>query len=105
MSKSEKLYKDSPKMERDKESGNMKVAKKGISKPTQADAEDMGIAGDGVNGHPAEMPVNVHQVDEVQKRHTVEVKDMHKRHQDEMKDLHKRHVKEISKTFDSSEKE
>lgn len=90
MAKSDKLYSKSPKIEKDGD------GKPGISKPTEADAEDMGIGGDNLQGDQDQMPV---QVEQMHKRHSTEVKDMHKRHEDEAKDVHKRHQKELKKTM------
>lgn len=117
MSKSEKLYKNSPSLKRG-EDGDV-----GIKKPSEADAENMGVAGDTNENSPGEMPINVHQAAErhdmhhkhvhehlqmhgrheqehmtgkeekgnMHKKHETEMKDMHGRHQEEMKSLHKRH--------------
>lgn len=90
MSKSDKLYSKSPKIEKDSE------GKPGIKKPTEADAEDMGIGGDDVEGNQTQMPV---QVEQMHGRHSKEAKDMHARHEGEMKDMHKRHAKEMKKTM------
>jgi hypothetical protein len=91
MAKSEKLYKDSPRVERDKESGEV-----GITRPSEADAEDMGIDGNPLPGGGDGMPV---QVEQMHDRHKKEMSDMHKRHEDEAKDMHKRHQKEVSKSM------
>lgn len=88
MSKSSKLYKDSPTVDRDEE-GTV-----GIKKPSKADAEDEGLEGNPLPGAGDGMPV---QVEEMHKRHIKEMSDMHKRHEDEHKDMHKRHQKEIKK--------
>lgn len=97
--KSNKLYKDSPEIQKD-DDGKAKV---GIKKPDQADAENMGVAGDNADGDPSEMPIEVKQMSDAQKRHAVETKDMHKRHEDETADMHKRHLKEISKVLSKKE--
>lgn len=94
MAKSDKLYSKSPKIEKDGD------GKPGISKPKEADAEDMGIGGDDTEGNQTQMPV---QVEQMHKRHSTEIKDMHKRHQDETKDAHKRHEKELKKAMGHSD--
>lgn len=100
MARSAELYKDSPSLKRDKDSGKM-----GVSKPSQADAENMGLAGGPMPGTPGEMPVALHgAVVDMHDRHEVERKDMHKRHEDEVKDMHKRHLKEVSKLLKGDEK-
>lgn len=109
MAKSSKLYKGSPSLKRDEESGKVQVKKSedkpdgGIKDPTEADGEDMGIAGDNLTGDQAQMPVDVQQVGDTSKRHSTEIKDMHKRHQDEMSDMHKRHLKEVKNIFSKKE--
>lgn len=87
--KSAKLYNDSPSLKRDKESGSV-----GVHKPSEADAQDMGIEGSELPGGGDGMPV---QVEQMHGRHETEMKDMHKRHEDEHKDMHKRHLKEHKK--------
>lgn len=91
MSKSNKLYKDSPKLERDDESGKV-----GIKKPTKADGENIGTEGDAIPGSEGDMPIDVHQAErnEVGKKHVQELKDMHKRHDAEFEAMHKRHSSE-----------
>lgn len=81
MTKSARLYKDSPSIKKD-ENG-----KPGIQKPTQADAEDMGIADSA-----SEMPVNIHQsMSEMLERHSNELKDMQKRHSKEADGIKEKH--------------
>lgn len=99
MAKSDKMYKNSPTVKRD-ESGKV-----GIKRPSEADGEDMGTAGDNVAGDQGSMPIDAEQVEQTHDRHQTEMKDMHKRHQDETKDMHKRHAKEISKHFGKEGKE
>lgn len=78
MPKSDKMYKDSPSVKKD-ENG-----KPGISKPSQADAENMGTSGDAMPGSAGVMPVDVHQkTSEMMDRHHAEIKDMQKRHSKE----------------------
>lgn len=79
--KSEKMYKDSPKIEKDEE------GKPGIKKPTQADGENMGVEGNPAPGSDGEMPIDTHE----------KMQDMVERHASELKDLHKRHGKEHEK--------
>lgn len=97
MSKSSKMYEKSPSIKKNEE------GKPGISAPTQADAEDMGVAGNPLPGSEGEDNIAVQQVSETHKRHAVEMKDMHKRHVDEVGDMHKRHLKEIAKVFEKKE--
>lgn len=92
MSKSGKLYKDSPSLKRDEESGAV-----GVHKPTPADGENMGVeGGPGLPGGGEGMPVDA-QMSDMHGRHEREMSDMHKRHEDEHKDMHKRHHKEAKK--------
>lgn len=92
MAKSDKLYKDSPKIEKDGD------GKPGIKKPSKADGENMGIEGNPQPGAGDGMPVPVDEkMEEMHGRHTREMKDMHKRHEDEHKDMNKRHMKEAGK--------
>lgn len=86
MAKSDKLYSDSPSLKRDKDSGEV-----GIKKPSEADAQNMGIEGSELPGAGDGMPV---QVEQMHGRHEKEFKDMHARHEAELKDTHKRHLKE-----------
>lgn len=94
MSKSDKMYAKSPKIEKDKD------GKPGIKKPEKADAEDMGVS-DNTN----EMPVDAHEQERqsMHKRHEEELKslqdghhkavgDMNSRHEKDLKEMHKRHA-------------
>lgn len=87
MSKAKKLYKDSPSIEKDED------GKPGIRKPSQADAEDMGLAGSPAGeGSEGEMPIQVHQkMTDMLERHQNELKDMQKRHSKEADQLHTKH--------------
>lgn len=69
MAKSDKMYKDTPKMERNKE------GKMGVKKPSEKEEKEApeNTGTDGMEVH---------------------VKDMHERHANELKDMHKRHEKE-----------
>lgn len=89
MSKSGKLYSDSPSLKRDDKSGAV-----GVKKPSEADGENMGVEGAPLEGAGDGMPV---QAEQMHKRHETEMKDMHKRHEDEHKDMNKRHLKEHKK--------
>jgi hypothetical protein len=102
MAKSDKLYDKSPRLKRDKESGEM-----GIHKPTEADAENMGVAGNPLpTDGSGEIPMEVHQaMASMHDRHSKEMKDMHKRHEDEHKDMHKRHQKEVKHMMKKDSKE
>lgn len=92
MSKSDRLYSKSPKVERDTD-GEVK-----IKKPAEATKEDIGLSGNPLpeTEGEGEMPIAVEQIHD---RHQREMKDTHKRHEDEIKDMHKRHHKEISKAM------
>lgn len=96
MSKSEKLYKDSPAITKDQD------GKPGVTKPTKADGENMGIEGNDIEGAGDGMPVKTQ---EMHDRHQKEMKDTHKRHEEEIKDMHKRHAKEHTKVMSGSESE
>lgn len=117
MSKSNKLYSDSPSLKRG-EDGEV-----GVQKPSEADADNMGVGGSDEQGDPAQMPIDTHQEGErremkhrhvgehlaqhhrhetehsthkgdkaeLYKKHEAEMADMHKRHQEEMASMHKRH--------------
>lgn len=100
MSKSEKLYKDSPKLERG-EDGEM-----GVKKPSEADKENMGASGNPLPGSSGEMPIEmVHQGQrrEMHHRHATEHLAMHHRQETEhaahkggdKKKLHGHHEKEM----------
>lgn len=104
MARGEKMYRNSPKMERDVESGKMKVTKPESAAPELNDA-DQGI------------PVHVRHAMErqdVAMRHEREHAmvdygksgdkgEMLSRHQQEMKEIHKRHMKEMSKGASKSD--
>jgi hypothetical protein len=87
MSKSDKMYAKSPKIEKDDK------GKPGIKKPSKADAEDMGTEGNDVEGAGDGMPVDIHEKERVSmhKRHQEEQKAMHDRHEKDLKDMHARH--------------
>jgi len=97
----EKMYGNSPKLERDEKSGDMAVKRK--EKPEEkAEGEDQGSAEGGI-------PVTArHAMDrtEMHMKHAREhmmhdagkhgdKKEMHGRHEEEMKMMHKRHEKEL----------
>lgn len=90
-SKSERLYKDSPALKRDEESGKV-----GVEKPSEADGENMGTEGNPIPGSDGKMPVdgehkaNMDEVKATHDRHEKEQSAMHKRHQEDFKELHKR---------------
>lgn len=84
MSKSSKLYKDSPALERDGD-GNMQAVRP---------SEKSDGAGAGEDGSDAEMQGNASHEEErasMHKRHEEEQKAMHDRHHKDMKEMHKRH--------------
>lgn len=87
-----RMYKDSPKLERD-DKGNMASVKPSDKQP-QTDGEPDGDA-------PDMEPSDASRIQEI--------KDMHKRHETEMKAVHDRHQKEDAKKYnnpngDSNEK-
>src|ERR1017187_8676058 len=99
MAKSDRLYKDSPKLERG-EDGDV-----GVKKPSEADGEDMGTS-----GKEGEMPVAVHhsaERHELHHRHVHEALALHRRHETEhathkgdKKPLHKKHEAEHKELHD-----
>lgn len=105
MAMHKKLYKNSPEMKRDEESGAMKVEKKG---PTEAE-KDSARTNDGTEGMKINegMPPHARQAQErrdMYNRHETEhamldngggsKTDVYTRHAKEMQDMHKRHGKE-----------
>lgn len=82
MSKSEKLYKNSPEIKKGED------GKPGIHKPTTAAKEDVGLEGSALPGDADNgMPIQVKQTNDMHERHIQEMKDMHKRHQKEHEKL------------------
>lgn len=88
MSKSSKLYKDSPALERDGD-GNMQAVRP---------SEKSDGAGAGEDGSDAEMQnggsdnaTHAEERASMHSRHESELKDMHKRHQKDAEEMHKRH--------------
>jgi len=92
MAKSDKLYSKSPSIAKDDE------GKVGIKRPSEADAEDMGIEGNPLEGAGDGMPVDAHQIHE-------KMVDMVERHQNELKDMQKRHSKEADKLSNKKEED
>lgn len=101
--RSEKMYKDSPKLKRDDEDGKVKVGK------SDKESEEANAGTDGIQEHEG-IPSHVrHAIErrEVHHRHEnehmlhdhgkMDKPEMHKRHQDEVKAMHKRHEKEGGK--------
>lgn len=83
MAKSDKMYSKSPKIEKDSE------GKVGIKKPTEANAEDMGVSGNPLPGSDGKMPIEIHEkTQDMVERHAAEISDLHKRHAKEFKKLH-----------------
>lgn len=123
MARSEKMYKSSPSIERDAETG-----KPGIKRPTKATSEDIGLEG---NPLPEDtgggMPINVHQKSRLREarhrhitehlaqihRHDAEAEgadgepDLMQRYVDEHKEMSSRHQKELEAMIktDSKDKE
>lgn len=113
--RSEKMYKDSPKMERDDDTGKMEV-----KKPSKADAIDAGVDHMNINvRHPAERREmkHKHMTEHMAMHHKHEMEHgahdekggskmaMHERHEKEMKDMHGRHESEHKSMHDRHEKE
>jgi hypothetical protein len=117
MSKSDRLYKDSPEMKRSED------GKVGITRPSkEASSEDQSAGTDGMDTHVRHMHerremkhrhmkehMDMHHKHEMEhghhghegghkgalhERHEAELHEMHKRHHTEMKGLHDRHEKE-----------
>lgn len=87
MAKSEKLYKNSPKMEKDKD------GKPGITKPKPQDKEATATGGAPLEGAEDGMPVDIHEQEHASmyKRHLEEIGATHERHLKDIKEMHKRH--------------
>jgi hypothetical protein len=100
---SEKMYGNSPKMERDEEDGKMKIKKSGKVDESNDEAEDQGD-GEAVPMHArhhmerAEMHMK-HQREHHMHDHAKhgDKKEIRARHEEEMKMMHKRHEKESGK--------
>ena len=102
----EKLYGNSPKMERDEESGKMGIKKKSAAKEgkdTTGEAEDQG-SGQGVPmevQHSMERHEAHHSREREHHMHDMgkhgDKKEMHGRHEKMMADMHKKHEKELGK--------
>lgn len=96
MARADKMYKDSPELGRDEESGKMKVKKTDSKIHREASEAESGTAG---------MPVH--------ERHAMERREVHHRHETEhamhgkgdKKELHSRHEKERSDMVKRHEKE
>jgi hypothetical protein len=88
MSKSKKMYKDSPSIEKNED------GKPGIKKPTKADGEDMGTEGNPLEGAGDGVPVDPHAAEraEMGDKHLQEHKDMNKRQEKEHEAMTKRHA-------------
>lgn len=110
-SMSEKLYKDSPEMKRDDESGKMSVKKKEKGEPTEAEKESARVS-DGTAGMPVHERHGMERADMI-KRHEAEHKalgdaeraDVHARHSKEYSDMLKRHDKDYASTGSGGGKE
>lgn len=122
MAKSSKLYKDSPSLKRG-EDGDV-----GVQKPSEADATDMGLAGEtgqGEGAEQAQMPIETHQAHERRETkhrhvhehlamhhrhemehvtHTGDKKELHKKHEAEHADMHDRHHQEVKTMHKRHEK-
>ena len=119
MAKSDKLYKDSPKLERDEESGDMAV-KKSKTADVGNDGSSAEMGGDIQASHAAERRETKHRHvaehlamhhrhesehasskaprEEMHGRHEAELKEMHGRHEKEIKAMHKRHTEGAGKS-------
>lgn len=98
---SEKMYGNSPKLEREEESGKVSVKKKVMDKDTSGEGEDQG-SGEAIpvtSRHAMERMEMHHK--HMRDHHTHDMgkhgdkKEMHKRHSDEMESMMKRHEKEL----------
>jgi hypothetical protein len=128
MAKSDKLYSKSPKLERDEETGKVKVKAAEAQEEAGAEGQDGSDAEMGAmdedagerremhmrHSHEHMMMHHRHEMEhdkskgskeEVHKRHHEELKQMHKRHEDEMKQMHKRHEERQTKPEKKDEKE
>lgn len=99
----DQMFGNSPKMERDEESGKVAIKKKVVDKDTTGEAEDQGsgeqipmAARHGMER--AEMHMN-HQREHHMHDHGKhgDKKEMHDRHEKMMKEMHARHEKETGK--------
>lgn len=106
MSRADSVYKNSPTLERDGESGKMKVGKM----PSPAEKESSKVA-DGTAGMP-EVERHATERREMKHRHIKEHMDMHHRHEMEhaghkgdKKEMHKRHLEELTKAHERHESE
>lgn len=88
MPKSEKLYKNSPKVEKDKD------GKPGISKPKPQDKDATATGGAPLEGGGDGMPLDIHEQEHTSmyKRHQEELSSMSDRHLKDVKEMHKRHL-------------
>ena len=82
-SRDKKMYKNSPRIERDEETG----------KPTLKKGPKEGADAPKTDGEPDTSPS-----DDIAGMRMQEIKDMHKRHQSEMKNIYNRHAKEDGKS-------
>lgn len=103
-SKAEKMYKSTPKMERDEEGGKMKVTKAEKESARINDGtESVPIHEEGVAPHMRHAMERTMMHHRHETEHTMhdggkigDKKDMHSRHIKEMSDMHKRHEKEMN---------
>lgn len=95
--RSEKMYKDSPKLERDDESGKVE-RKKPTSKAAEKEAGTEGENRGGMEDHHGAVLDRHHMYAKHEHEHAMhkdgDKKEMHERHQAEMKAMHKKHEKE-----------
>jgi hypothetical protein len=123
MARSDKLYKDSPKLERDGESGEMAVKKSENSKTVGEDGSSAEMGGDTQKAaerretkhrhitehlamhhrHESEHASSKAPSEEMHGRHETELKEMHGRHEKEIKAMHKRHAESGVKEEKKSE--
>lgn len=100
---SEKMYGNSPKLEREEESGKVTVKKNSMDKDTSGEGEDQGSG--------QTVPVTSrHAMERMEMHHSHmrdhhmhdhgkhgDKKEMHERHEKMMKEMHARHEKEMGK--------
>lgn len=111
MAKSDKLYKDSPKVERDGESGKMEVKTKAREEKATSENSDAGTQGAMENDAVPHYVRHAAERRDMNGRHEIEhgvhdaktpgqpKKDMHDRHEKEFKEMHSRHEKELAKNY------
>lgn len=112
-SKSEKMYKDSPELERDEKSGKMAVKKRADKKDNEAvigdgelvDARHASERSELKHRHVSEHLKMHHRHEMEHSSHTGEITELHKRHMTELKAMHGEHEGEHKAMYARHEKE